>query len=213
MQENNRLVQTIHSFYALFKVNFLSMILLVIGAFFFTFQPVLKANLVLVKLIKEGKVDGYSNIRDNYLPIFKGEFKNFKKDLMPILILIWLSALVIILKKINSPIAGVLNLFLGYLCIMTILICLFWQLLNIQLHSIEKEEGTILEGFIFMFFNLKNFIYSIILLIAFIFVGYKWPVLILVILLPLYIFIFYCLNLSSVDSFIEIIKRRRKDQQ
>lgn len=211
MQENNRLVQTIHSFYALFKVNFLSMILLVIGAFFFTFQPVLKANLVLVKLIKEGKVDGYSNIRDNYLPIFKGEFKNVKKDLMPILILIWLSALVIILKKINSPIASVLNLFLGYLCIMTILFCLFWQLLNIQLHSIEKEEATILEGFIFMFFNLKNFIYSIILLIAFIFVGYKWPVLILVILLPLYIFIFYCLNLSSVDSFIEIIKRRRND--
>lgn len=209
MQNENRLVKLIHRFYTLFKLNFLSVFFLTIGLFFFTFQAVFKASLVVIKNIQEGNIDGYTSIRDYYMPVFKNELKDFKKHLIPSLSLIWLVSMIILFRDINSPIASIINFLFIYLLIIIIMHCLYSKLLDMQLENLDEYKASMMENLAYEFFMPIKLVYSIIIICITSFLSYKIPILNLVILPTLSIYLFYSINVSNISKFNEILKKRR----
>ena len=114
----------VHILYVLLITNILSILYLAVGLFALTIVPVVFTNIEISTMLLNDEIDGYSGILKIFNEGMKKHFKENKKS--SILTGIYTLTIVIaifMLRRIQMPIASVLNYFFVYLYIV---IAIYW---------------------------------------------------------------------------------------
>lgn len=127
----------VHILYVLLITNILSILYLAVGLFALTIVPVVFTNIEISTMLLNDEIDGYSGILKIFNEGMKKHFKENKKS--SILTGIYTLTIVIaifMLRRIQMPIASVLNYFFVYLYIV---IAIYWAYYS--LYVVIKEKN------------------------------------------------------------------------
>ena len=126
----------VHILYVLLITNILSILYLLLGLFSITLVPVVFTNIEISLMLFNDEIDGYSGI----LKIFNSRMKmyfveNKKSTILTGFYSLTLVVAMLMLRRIDLPIASVLNYFFAYLYVV---IAMYWAYYS--LYVIIKEK-------------------------------------------------------------------------
>lgn len=143
----------VHILYVLLITNILSILYLAVGLFALTIVPVVFTNIEISTMLLNDEIDGYSGILKIFNEGMKKHFKENKKS--SILTGIYTLTIVIaifMLRRIQMPIASVLNYFFVYLYIV---IAIYWAYYSLYV-VIKEKNIKYIDALAIMFMKPKK---------------------------------------------------------
>lgn len=143
----------IHITYVLFITNLISILYLSLGLFSLTLVPVIFTNIKISTMLLNDEIDGYSGIWQIFNSTIKKYFKNNKVSiLLNGVYTLTLVVSIILLRRIEWQIAGILNYFFIYLYIV---ITVYWAYYSLYL-IIKKKSIKYIDALAIMFMKPKK---------------------------------------------------------
>lgn len=143
----------VHILYVLLITNILSILYLAVGLFALTIVPVVFTNIEISTMLLNDEIDGYSGILKIFNEGMKKHFKENKKS--SILTGIYTLTIVIaifMLRRIQMPIASVLNYFFVYFYIV---IAIYWAYYSLYV-VIKEKNIKYIDALAIMFMKPKK---------------------------------------------------------
>ena len=187
----------VHILYVLLITNILSILYLAVGLFALTIVPVVFTNIEISTMLLNDEIDGYSGILKIFNEGMKKHFKENKKS--SILTGIYTLTIVIaifMLRRIQMPIASVLNYFFVYLYIV---IAMYWGYYS--LYVIAKERPIkYIDELAIMFMKPKKLFTTTALFALFMAMGIFRKEFLVILAIAIISAMFVKINRSTIDA-------------
>lgn len=188
---NNKTFRFINSLYVIMITNIMALIYLALGLFSFTLVPVIFSVIEVMNELLKGQVDGYSSLVKYFNTLMLKNMKIYKKEeLLTGAYSLTLVISIVLLRKVNVPMATSINILLMYIFSM---ISIYWSYYGVELLFSEKKNNY-LNVLVLMFKKPKNLITVVLLFISLISIGVAFKEVLVLFSFSLFALIFVKLN-------------------
>lgn len=143
----------IHILYVLLITNILSILYLAVGLFALTIVPVVFTNIEISTMLLNDEIDGYSGILKIFNEGMKKHFKaNKKSSILTGIYTLTIVIAIFMLRRIQMPIASVLNYLFVYLYIV---IVIYWAYYSLYV-VIKEKNIKYIDALAIMFMKPKK---------------------------------------------------------
>ena len=187
----------VHILYVLLITNILSILYLAVGLFALTIVPVVFTNIEISTMLLNDEIDGYSGILKIFNEGMKKHFKENKKS--SILTGIYTLTIVIaifMLRRIQMPIASVLNYFFVYLYIV---IAIYWAYYSLYV-VIKEKNIKYIDALAIMFMKPKKLFTTTALFALFMAMGIFRKEFLVILAIAIISAMFVKINRSTIDA-------------
>lgn len=187
----------VHILYVLLITNILSILYLAVGLFALTIVSVVFTNIEISTMLLNDEIDGYSGILKIFNEGMKKHFKENKKS--SILTGIYTLTIVIaifMLRRIQMPIASVLNYFFVYLYIV---IVIYWAYYSLYV-VIKEKNIKYIDALAIMFMKPKKLFTTIALFALFMAMGIFRKEFLVILAIAIISAMFVKINRSTIDA-------------
>ena len=169
----------------------MALIYLALGLFSFTLVPVIFSVIEVMNELLKGQVDGYSSLVKYFNTLMLKNMKIYKKEeLLTGAYSLTLVISIVLLRKVNMPMATSINILLMYIFSM---ISIYWSYYGVELLFSEKKNNY-LNVLVLMFKKPKNLITVVLLFISLISIGVAFKEVLVLFSFSLFALIFVKLN-------------------
>lgn len=187
----------VHILYVLLITNILSILYLAVGLFALTIVPVVFTNIEISTMLLNDEIDGYSGILKIFNEGMKKHFKENKKS--SILTGIYTLTIVIaifMLRRIQMPIASVLNYFFVYLYIV---IAIYWAYYSLYV-VIKEKNIKYIDALAIMFMKPKKLFITTALFALFMAMGIFRKEFLVILAIAIISAMFVKINKSTIET-------------
>ncbi|WP_294382306.1 hypothetical protein [uncultured Clostridium sp.] len=187
----------VHILYVLLITNILSILYLAVGLFALTIVPVVFTNIEISTMLLNDEIDGYSEILKIFNEGMKKHFKENKKS--SILTGIYTLTIVIaifMLRRIQMPIASVLNYFFVYLYIV---IAIYWAYYSLYV-VIKEKNIKYIDALAIMFMKPKKLFTTTALFALFMAMGIFRKEFLVILAIAIISAMFVKINKSTIET-------------
>lgn len=187
----------VHILYVLLITNILSILYLAVGLFALTIVPVVFTNIEISTMLLNDEIDGYSGILKIFNEGMKKHFKENKKS--SILTGIYTLTIVIaifMLRRIQMPIASVLNYFFVYFYIV---IAIYWAYYSLYV-VIKEKNIKYIDALAIMFMKPKKLFTTTALFALFMAMGIFRKEFLVILAIAIISAMFVKINRSTIDA-------------
>lgn len=187
----------VHILYVLLITNILSILYLAVGLFALTIVPVVFTNIEISTMLLNDEIDGYSGILKIFNEGMKKHFKENKKS--SILTGIYTLKIVIaifMLRRIQMPIASVLNYFFVYLYIV---IAIYWAYYSLYV-VIKEKNIKYIDALAIMFMKPKKLFTTTALFALFMAMGIFRKEFLVILAIAIISAMFVKINKSTIET-------------
>ena len=187
----------VHILYVLLITNILSILYLAVGLFALTIVPVVFTNIEISTMLLNDEIDGYSGILKIFNEGMKKHFKENKKS--SILTGIYTLTIVIaifMLRRIQMPIASVLNYFFVYLYIV---IAIYWAYYSLYV-VIKVKNIKYIDALAIMFMKPKKLFTTTALFALFMAMGIFRKEFLVILAIAIISAMFVKINKSTIET-------------
>lgn len=187
----------VHILYVLLITNILSILYLAVGLFALTIVSVVFTNIEISTMLLNDEIDGYSGILKIFNEGMKKHFKENKKS--SILTGIYTLTIVIaifMLRRIQMPIASVLNYFFVYLYIV---IVIYWAYYSLYV-VIKEKNIKYIDALAIMFMKPKKLFTTTALFALFMAMGIFRKEFLVVLAIAIISAMFVKINKSTIET-------------
>ena len=187
----------VHILYVLLITNILSILYLAVGLFALTIVPVVFTNIEISTMLLNGEIDGYSGILKIFNEGMKKHFKENKKS--SILTGIYTLTIVIaifMLRRIQMPIASVLNYFFVYFYIV---IAIYWAYYSLYV-VIKEKNIKYIDALAIMFMKPKKLFTTTALFALFMAMGIFRKEFLVILAIAIISAMFVKINKSTIET-------------
>ena len=187
----------VHILYVLLITNILSILYLAVGLFALTIVPVVFTNIEISTMLLNDEIDGYSGILKIFNEGMKKHFKENKKS--SILTGIYTLTIVIaifMLRRIQMPIASVLNYFFVYLYIV---IAIYWAYYSLYV-VIKEKNIKYIDALAIMFMKPKKLFTTTALFALFMAMGIFRKEFLVILAIAIISAMFAIINKSTIET-------------
>lgn len=187
----------VHILYVLLITNILSILYLAVGLFALTIVPVVFTNIEISTMLLNDEIDGYSGILKIFNEGMKKHFKENKKS--SILTGIYTLTIVIaifMLRRIQMPIASVLNYFFVYLYIV---IAIYWAYYSLYV-VIKEKNIKYIDALAIMFMKPKKLFTTTVLFALFMAMGIFRKEFLVILAIAIISAMFVKINKSTIET-------------
>lgn len=187
----------VHILYVLLITNILSILYLAVGLFALTIVPVVFTNIEISTMLLNDEIDGYSGILKIFNEGMKKYFKENKKS--SILTGIYTLTIVIaifMLRRIQMPIASVLNYFFVYLYIV---IAIYWAYYSLYV-VIKEKNIKYIDALAIMFMKPKKLFTTTALFALFMAMGIFRKEFLVILAIAIISAMFVKINKSTIET-------------
>ncbi|WP_294125366.1 hypothetical protein [uncultured Clostridium sp.] len=187
----------VHILYVLLITNILSILYLAVGLFALTIVPVVFTNIEISTMLLNDEIDGYSGILKIFNEGMKKQFKENKKS--SILTGIYTLTIVIaifMLRRIQMPIASVLNYFFVYLYIV---IVIYWAYYSLYV-VIKEKNIKYIDALAIMFMKPKKLFTTTALFALFMAMGIFRKEFLVILAIAIISAMFVKINKSTIET-------------
>lgn len=187
----------VHILYVLLITNILSILYLAVGLFALTIVPVVFTNIEISTMLLNDEIDGYSGILKIFNEGMKKNFKENKKS--SILTGIYTLTIVIaifMLRRIQMPIASVLNYFFVYLYIV---IAIYWAYYSLYV-VIKEKNIKYIDALAIMFMKPKKLFTTTALFALFMAMGIFRKEFLVILAIAIISAMFVKINKSTIET-------------
>lgn len=187
----------VHILYVLLITNILSILYLAVGLFALTIVPVVFTNIEISTMLLNDEIDGYSGILKIFNEGMKKHFKENKKS--SILTGIYTLTIVIaifILRRIQMPIASVLNYFFVYFYIV---IAIYWAYYSLYV-VIKEKNIKYIDALAIMFMKPKKLFTTTALFALFMAMGIFRKEFLVILAIAIISAMFVKINKSTIET-------------
>ena len=187
----------VHILYVLLITNILSILYLAVGLFALTIVPVVFTNIEITTMLLNDEIDGYSGILKIFNEGMKKHFKENKKS--SILTGIYTLTIVIaifMLRRIQMPIASVLNYFFVYFYIV---IAIYWAYYSLYV-VIKEKNIKYIDALAIMFMKPKKLFTTTALFALFMAMGIFRKEFLVILAIAIISAMFVKINKSTIET-------------
>ena len=187
----------VHILYVLLITNILSILYLAVGLFALTIVSVVFTNIEISTMLLNDEIDGYSGILKIFNEGMKKHFKENKKS--SILTGIYTLTIVIaifMLRRIQMPIASVLNYFFVYLYIV---IVIYWAYYSLYV-VIKEKNIKYIDALAIMFMKPKKLFTTTALFALFMAMGIFRKEFLVILAISIISAMFVKINKSTIET-------------
>lgn len=187
----------VHILYVLLITNILSILYLAVGLFALTIVPVVFTNIEISTMLLNDEIDGYSGILKIFNEGMKKHFKENKKS--SILTGIYILTIVIaifMLRRIQMPIASVLNYFFVYFYIV---IAIYWAYYSLYV-VIKEKNIKYIDALAIMFMKPKKLFTTTALFALFMAMGIFRKEFLVILAIAIISAMFVKINKSTIET-------------
>lgn len=187
----------VHILYVLLITNILSILYLAVGLFALTIVSVVFTNIEISTMLLNDEIDGYSGILKIFNEGMKKHFKENKKS--SILTGIYTLTIVIaifMLRRIQMPIASVLNYFFVYLYIV---IAIYWAYYSLYV-VIKEKNIKYIDALAIMFMKPKKLFTTTALFALFMAMGIFRKEFLVILAIAIISAMFVKINKSTIET-------------
>ncbi|MFR1789068.1 MAG: hypothetical protein ACLTKR_10020 [Clostridium sp.] len=187
----------VHILYVLLITNILSILYLAVGLFALTIVSVVFTNIEISTMLLNDEIDGYSGILKIFNEGMKKHFKENKKS--SILTGIYTLTIVIaifMLRRIQMPIASVLNYFFVYLYIV---IVIYWAYYSLYV-VIKEKNIKYIDALAIMFMKPKKLFTTTALFALFMAMGIFRKEFLVILAIAIISAMFVKINKSTIET-------------
>ena len=187
----------VHILYVLLITNILSILYLAVGLFALTMVPVVFTNIEISTMLLNDEIDGYSGILKIFNEGMKKHFKENKKS--SILTGIYTLTIVIaifMLRRIQMPIASVLNYFFVYFYIV---IAIYWAYYSLYV-VIKEKNIKYIDALAIMFMKPKKLFTTTALFALFMAMGIFRKEFLVILAIAIISAMFVKINKSTIET-------------
>ena len=187
----------VHILYVLLITNILSILYLAVGLFALTIVSVVFTNIEISTMLLNDEIDGYSGILKIFNEGMKKHFKENKKS--SILTGIYTLTIVIaifMLRRIQMPIASVLNYFFVYLYIV---IVIYWAYYSLYV-VIKEKNIKYIDALAIMFMKPKKLFTTTALFALFMAMGMFRKEFLVILAIAIISAMFVKINKSTIET-------------
>lgn len=187
----------VHILYVLLITNLISILYLAIGLFSLTLVPVIFTNIEISTMLFNDEIDGYSGIRQIFNSRMKKYFsENKKPTLLTGFYTLTLVISIILLRRIDLPMASALNYFFVYLYI---IIAIYWSYYS--LYVVIKEKAIrYIDALAIMFINPKKLVTTILFFVLFMVLTILRKEFLVILAITIISSIFVKINRSTIET-------------
>lgn len=187
----------VHILYVLLITNILSILYLAVGLFALTIVSVVFTNIEISTMLLNDEIDGYSGILKIFNEGMKKHFKENKKS--SILTGIYTLTIVIaifMLRRIQMPIASILNYFFVYLYIV---IVIYWAYYSLYV-VIKEKNIKYIDALAIMFMKPKKLFTTTALFALFMAMGIFRKEFLVILAIAIISAMFVKINKSTIET-------------
>lgn len=187
----------VHILYVLFITNLISILYLLVGLFSLTLVPVIFTNIEISTMLFNDEIDGYSGIWKIFNSRMKKYFNGNKKPaLLTGFYTLTLVIAIVLLRRMDWPMASALNYFFVYLYIV---IAMYWAYYS--LYVIIKEKSIrYIDALAIMFMKPKKLLTSMALFILFMALAIFRKEFLVILAIAIISAIFVKVNRSTIET-------------
>lgn len=187
----------VHILYVLFITNLISILYLLVGLFSLTLVPVIFTNIEISTMLFNDEIDGYSGIWQIFNSRMKKYFKENKKPaLLTGFYTLTLVIAIMLLRRMDWPMASALNYFFVYLYIV---ISMYWAYYSLYVIIREKSIRYI-DVLAIMFMKPKKLLTSMALFILFMALAIYRKEFLVILAIAIISAIFVKVNRSTIET-------------
>lgn len=165
---NSKIFKFVNYLYVMMITNIMALIYLAVGIFSFTLVPVVFTVVQTMYSLMEEEIDGYTGIFKYFNTVFFENLKKYKKEeLFTGLYVLILVIAIIILRRIELPIATIINMLFMYIYAVISVYLAYYKLITLLKNSKIKHIDTLR----LIFRSSKNLIKTILIFIISIIIG------------------------------------------
>lgn len=165
---NSKIFKFVNYLYVMMITNIMALIYLAVGIFSFTLVPVIFTVVQTMYSLMEEEIDGYTGIFKYFNTVFFENLKKYKREeLFTGLYVLILVIAIIILRRIELPIATILNMLFMYIYAVISVYLAYYKLITLLKNSKMKHIDTLR----LIFRSSKNLIKTILIFIISIIIG------------------------------------------
>lgn len=165
---NSKIFKFVNYLYVMMITNIMALIYLAVGIFSFTLVPVIFTVVQTMYSLMEEEIDGYTGIFKYFNTVFFENLKKYKKEELftGIYVLILVIA-IIILRRIELPIATIINMLFMYIYAVISVYLAYYKLVSL----IKNDKIKHIDTLRLIFRSSKNLIKTILIFIISIIIG------------------------------------------
>lgn len=187
----------VHILYVLLITNILSILYLLVGLFSITLVPVIFTNIEISLMVFNDEIDGYSGI----LQIFNSRMKKYfsenkKSTILTGFYSLTLVVAMLMLRRIDLPVASVLNYFFVYLYVV---ISIYWGYYSLYV-LIKEKPIKYIDALAIMFMNPKKLLVTMAAFILFMALAIFRKEFLAILAITIVSAIFVKINRSTVET-------------
>lgn len=187
----------VHILYVLLITNLISILYLAIGLFSLTLVPVIFTNIEISTMLFNDEIDGYSGIRQIFNSRMKKYFSENKKPaLLTGFYTLTLVISIILLRRIDLPMASALNYFFVYLYIT---IAIYWSYYSLYV-VIKEKTIRYIDALAIMFINPKKLVTTIVFFVLFMVLAILRKEFLVILAITIISSIFVKINRSTIEA-------------
>lgn len=187
----------VHILYVLLITNLISILYLLVGLFSLTLVPVIFTNIEISTMLFNDEIDGYSGIWQIFNSRMKKYFKeNKKSSLLTGFYTLTLVISIILLRRIDWPMASALNYFFVYLYLV---IAIYWAYYSLYV-VIKEKSIRYIDALAIMFMKPKKLLASIVLFTVFMSLAILRKEFLAILAIAIISAIFVKVNRSTIES-------------
>lgn len=189
--------RVVHILYVLLITNILSILYLLVGLFSITLVPVIFTNIEISLMLFNDEIDGYSGI----LQIFNSRMKKYFSENKKSTILTGFYSLTLViamlmLRRIDLPIASALNYFFVYLYVV---ISIYWGYYSLYI-LIKEKPIKYIDALAIMFMKPKKLLVTMVAFILFMALAIFRKEFLVILAITIVSAIFVKINRSTVET-------------
>lgn len=187
----------VHILYVLLITNILSILYLAVGLFALTIVPVVFTNIEISTMLLNDEIDGYSGILKIFNEGMKKHFKeNKKSSILTGIYTLTIFIAIFMLRRIQMPIASVLNYFFVYLYIV---IAIYWAYYSLYV-VIKEKNIKYIDALAIMFMKPKKLFTTTALFALFMAMGIFRKEFLVILAIAIISAMFVKINKSTIET-------------
>ena len=187
----------VHILYVLLITNILSILYLAVGLFALTIVPVVFTNIEISTMLLNDEIDGYSGILKIFNEGMKKHFmENKKSSILTGIYTLTIVIAIFMLRRIQMPIASVLNYFFVYLYIV---IAIYWAYYSLYV-VIKEKNIKYIDALAIMFMKPKKLFTTTALFALFMAMGIFRKEFLVILAIAIISAMFVKINKSTIET-------------
>ncbi len=187
----------VHILYVLLITNILSILYLAVGLFALTIVPVVFTNIEISTMLLNDEIDGYSGILKIFNEGMKKHLKeNKKSSLLTGIYTLTIVIAIFMLRRIQMPIASVLNYFFVYFYIV---IAIYWAYYSLYV-VIKEKNIKYIDALAIMFMKPKKLFTTTALFALFMAMGIFRKEFLVILAIAIISAMFVKINKSTIET-------------